>query len=213
MVAVTAPSGVIVASQEGVAIGSETKIDIASGGDVETGAGGNIFTRAARGISMFAHAMGIKAVAGRGNVTLEAHHGAVEIRSSGKISLIAAEEIHLEAPMVRILSQGARTDWADGSITQQSSGEHLVKASAISHAGPGGAMASAPVFSSTRLRTDERLVLQHLQTRQPIPHQRYIAHLSDGQTIQGVSDEHGRTALVVGDTVGPVRFELLPDTQ
>lgn len=213
MVAVTAPSGIIVASQEGVAVGSETKVDIASGGDVETGAGGNIFTRAARGISMFAQAMGIKAVAGHGNVTLEAHQGAVQIRSSGKISLIAAEEIHLEAPMVRIVSQGARTDWADASITQQSSGEHLVKASAISHAGPGGAVASAPVFSGARLRTDERLVLQHLQTRQPIPHQRYIAHLSDGQTIQGVSDEHGRTALVVGDTVGPVRFELLPDTQ
>lgn len=213
IVAVTAPSGIIMASQEGVAVGSETKVDIASGGDVETVAAANIFTRAARGISMFAHAMGIKAVAGRGNVTLEAHQGAIEIRSSGKISLIAAESIHLEAPMVRILSQGAQTYWAEGRITQQSTGEHLVKASAISHAGPDGGVPSPPVFSGTRLRTDERLVLQHLQTRQPIPHQRYIAHLSDGKTIQGVSDEHGRTDLVVSDTLGPVRFELLPDTQ
>jgi len=211
MVAVTAPSGIIVASQAGVAVGSEVKVDIASGGDIETTAGANIFARAARGISMFAHALGIKAVAGRGNVTLEAHQGAVEIRSSGKISLIAAEAIYLEAPMVRILSEGAQTDWAKGGITQQSAGEHLVKASAISHAGPGAGAPSAPTFSGERLRTDERLVLQHLQTRQPIPHQRYIAHLSDGQTIEGVSDEHGRTALVVSDTIGPVRFELLPD--
>lgn len=213
MVAVTAPSGIMVASPEGIAVGSETKVDIASGGDIETAAGANIFTRAARGISMFAHAMGIKAVAGRGNVTIEAHQGTVEIRASGKISLIAAEAIHLEAPLVRIVSQGAQTEWADGAITQQSVGEHLVKASAISHAGPGGGAPSAPVFSGSRLRTDERLVLQQLQTRQPIPHQRYIAHLSDGQSIQGVSDEHGRTALVVSDMVGPVRFELLPDTQ
>jgi type VI secretion system secreted protein VgrG len=60
------------------------------------------------------------------------------------------------------------------------------------------------------LRGDERLVLQNLQTREPIPHQRYVAHLVDGKTIAGVSDEHGRTALIQDASLGPVRFELLP---
>ncbi|WP_020652096.1 type VI secretion system Vgr family protein [Massilia niastensis] len=210
LVAVTAPAGLVLASQDGVALGSERKVDVVSGGDAELTAGGNILVRAARGVSAFAHALGIKLVAARGNLTLEAHQGAVDIKSSGRISLISAEAIHLEAPLVRIVSRGAQTDWADGTITQQCSGGHAIRAASVEHTGPGGGNPAAPGFASTRMRTDERLVLRHLQTREPIPRQRYIAHLDDGRTLEGVSDEQGRTALVMSDALGPVRFELLP---
>jgi type VI secretion system secreted protein VgrG len=49
-----------------------------------------------------------------------------------------------------------------------------------------------------------------LQTREPVPNQRYIAHLEDGSSIGGVSDEEGRTALLKSATLGPIRFEILP---
>ncbi|MFC5460685.1 type VI secretion system Vgr family protein [Massilia niabensis] len=210
MVAVTAPAGIVLASQDNVALASEKKIDVVSGGDAEVCAGGNVFVRAARSISAFAHALGIKLVAGRGNVAIEAHQGSVEIKSSGRISLISSEAIHIEAPLVRIVSKGAQTEWADGGITQQSAGPHIFKATEIRRAGAGGGSPQTLDFASSKIRTDERLVLRHLQTREPIPNQRYIAHLEDGSTIDGVSDEDGRTALVQGATLGPVRFELLP---
>jgi type VI secretion system secreted protein VgrG len=212
IVAVTAPAGILLASQDNVALGSETQLDMVSGGDVRTSAGKNIFLRAARGISAFAQALGVKLVAGRGNVLLEAHQGAVEVKSSGKISLISAEAIHIEAPVVRIISQGAQTEWTNGAITQESAGEHTIKATSLVRGGPGGGDPSRPEFAKSSLKTNERLVLRHLQTREPIPYQNYIAHLSDGRTIQGTSDEEGRTALVQSDTLGPVRFELLPST-
>jgi type VI secretion system secreted protein VgrG len=210
IVAVTAPAGMVLASQDNVALGSEKKVDVVSGGDVEIAAGRNVFVRAARGISAFAHALGIKLVAARGNVTLEAHQGSVEIKSSSRISLISSEAIHIEAPIVRIVSKGAQTEWADGAIGQQSSGKHVVRAASIVHGGPGGGNPAPLDFASSKIRTDERLVLRHMQTRDPIPHQRYIAHLEDGSTIDGISDEGGRTALVNSATLGPVRFELLP---
>jgi type VI secretion system secreted protein VgrG len=210
IVAVTAPAGIVLASQGNTALSSQTKVDVVSGGDAALSAGRNLFLRAARGISAFAHAIGIKLVAGRGDMALEAHHGAVNIKSSGRISLISAEAIHIEAPHVRIVSQGAQTDWADGKIVQQSSGEQVIKASSIVRAGAGGGSPVAPGFAASDIKTDERLVLRHLQTREPIPGQRYIAHLEDGRTVEGTSDEHGRTALVQSDTLGPVRFELLP---
>ncbi|QOY96443.1 type VI secretion system tip protein VgrG [Massilia sp. UMI-21] len=212
MVAVTAPAGIVLASGDNVALGSESQVDVVSGGDARTSAGRNIFLRAARGISAFAQALGIKLVAGKGNILLEAHQGAVEIKSSGKISLISAEAIHIEAPTVRIISQGAKTDWAHDTITQQSAGAHVIKASSLTRGGPGSGDPSAPDFARSSLKTTERLVLRHLQTREPIPFQNYIAHLSDGRTVEGVSDEHGRTALVLSDTLGPVRFELLPSS-
>ena len=210
MVAVTAPAGIVLASNDSVALGSEKKVDLVSGGDLELAAGRNVFVRAARSISAFAQALGIKLVAGRGNVAIEAHQGGVEVKSSGRISLISSEAIHIEAPLVRIVSKGAQTEWADGSIVQQSSGQHVVKASDIAHAGPGGGTPSTLDFAASKIRADERLVLRHLQTREPIPNQRYIAHLEDGSTIDGVSDEDGRTALVQSAALGPVRFELLP---
>jgi len=209
IVAVTAPAGMLLASQDNVVLGSEKKVDVASGGDVELAAGRNVFVRAARGISAFAHALGIKLVAARGNVTLEAHQGGIDIRSSKRISLISSEAIYIEAPLVRIVSKGAQTEWADGAISQQSSGKHIVKAAAIVHGGPGGGAPTALDFGSSTISTDERVVLRHMQTYDPLPHQRYIAHLHDGSTVSGISDKDGRTSLVDTATLGPVRFELL----
>jgi type VI secretion system secreted protein VgrG len=209
LVAVTAPAGIVLASQDSVALGSEKKVDVVSGGDAGISAGRNVFVRAARSISAFAHALGIKLVAGRGNVEIEAHQGKVEIKSSGRISLISSEAIHIEAPLVRIVSKGAQTEWADGTITQQSAGPHIFKATEIKRAGAGGGSPQTLDFAASKIRTDERLVLRHLQTREPIPNQRYIAHLEDGSAIDGISDEDGRTALVQSATLGPVRFELL----
>jgi type VI secretion system secreted protein VgrG len=111
---------------------------------------------------------------------------------------------------VRIVSQGAQTEWASGTITQQSTGQHAVKAAAVVRSGPAGGTPTALDFASSKIRTDERLVLRHLQTREPIPRQRYIAHLEDGSTVDGISDEDGRTGLVQSATLGPVRFEILP---
>jgi type VI secretion system secreted protein VgrG len=209
IVAVTAPAGIVLASQDNVALGSERTVDIASGGDAQVSAGRNVFLRAARGISAFAQSLGIKLVAARGDVNLEAQQGSVVVKSSKRISLISSEAIHIEAPLVRIVSQGAQTEWADGTLTQQSSGKHVVKAAGIVHGGPGGGKPTSLDFARSNVQADERLVLRHLQTHEPIPNQRYIAHLEDGSTLDGVSDEAGRTSLLHSAALGPVRFELL----
>ncbi|KQQ86345.1 type VI secretion system Vgr family protein [Massilia sp. Leaf139] len=209
IVAVTAPAGMVLASQETVALGSEKRVDLVSGGDLAAAAGRNLFLRAARGISAFAQALGVKLVAGRGHIALEAHEGNIEIKSARRISLIASEAIHIEAPLVRIVSQGAQTEWADGAIVQQSSGKQTVRAAGIVHGGPGGGTPATLDFSRSNIQADERLVLRHLQTYDPLPHQRYVAHLDDGSTVSGMTDEEGRTSLVDTATLGPVRFELL----
>jgi type VI secretion system secreted protein VgrG len=213
IVAVTAPAGVVLASPETVTVGAEKKLTAASAGDTEISAGRNLFVRAARGLSAFAHALGIKLVAGHGSVVVEALDGAIQIKSSQRISLISAKGIDLEAPEVKVVAKDAQTDWGNGTISAQSSGQHVIKTSQFVHAGPGGGTPHALDFASTEMETDERLVLRHLQTRQPMPHQRYIAHLRDGRTIEGVSDEQGRTSIVRGSELSVVRFELLPPGQ
>jgi type VI secretion system secreted protein VgrG len=210
VVAMTAPAGIIAASADNVAIGSEKQVNMVSGGDTELVAGRNLFLRAGRKIRMFARGLGIKLVAGRGDVTLQANDGNVEVHSSARISLIAAEGIYLEAPVVRLVAGGAQTTWCNGSIVHQSQTKHVVKTPLFEQAGAGGANPAAAKFAKANMATDERLVLRHEQTDEPISNQRYIAHLEDGRTVDGVTDERGRTSLVVGQLIEGVRFEILP---
>jgi type VI secretion system secreted protein VgrG len=79
IVAVTAPAGIVLASPDSLALGSEKKVTVASAGDAEVTAGRNIFVRAARSVSMFAHELGMKFIAARGNIRVQAHQGNVEI--------------------------------------------------------------------------------------------------------------------------------------
>jgi type VI secretion system secreted protein VgrG len=152
----------------------------------------------------------MKLVAGRGNVSVQAHQGNVEIKASGRISIISAEGIDLQAPEIKMVAQGAQADLGKDSIVHQCADTHVVKAAKAVRVGPGGGTPAALNLPSTKMETDERIVLRHHQTRKPIPNQRYIAHLEDGRTIEGVSDAHGRTSLARNTTMDQVRFELLP---
>jgi type VI secretion system secreted protein VgrG len=209
ILAATAPGGIVVGSDDNLALGAQTKIDIVCAADTELSTGRNLFLRAARSLSMFAFEMGMKLVAGRGNVVVQTHQGHVEIKSSGRISLIAAEGIELDAPMVKVVSQGTQTDWKDGTITEQSAGKHIVKAGGYEYL-EGGDGTVGLDLPRTTLETDERVVVIDRQTGLPAKGRRYTAKHEDGTTIEGVTDDEGRTSILQSYAIGAVEFRLLP---
>ncbi|MFL6674203.1 MAG: type VI secretion system Vgr family protein [Massilia sp.] len=211
VVAASAPAGIVLASQDNLALGAETKVDIVCAADTELAAGRNLFLRAARSISMFAFELGLKLVAGRGNVVVQTHQGNVEIKSSGRISLIAAEGIDLQAPSVKVVSQGTQTDWDAGTITQQSAGKHVVKAASFEHVdgAPGNPLQLD--LPHTELETDERIVVIDRQTGLPANGRRYVARHEDGTTIEGVTDDEGRTDILQSYSFGDIEVRLLAD--
>jgi type VI secretion system secreted protein VgrG len=211
IVAASAPAGVIIASSDNLALGATSKIDVVSAGDAEVSTGRNIFLRAARGLSMFAHEMGMKLGAGKGDIVVQTHLGNIQIKSSGRISLIAAERIELEAPAVKIIAPGATTDWVDGKITHQSSSQQIHKGSDFMYFGPGGASTRDVRLPTSHMHTDEYVVLRHLQTGAPIPNQRYKATFEDGRTVTGRTDDQGRTSLMIGEMIGGVDMAYLPE--
>jgi type VI secretion system secreted protein VgrG len=211
IVAAAAPAGIVLASQDNVAVGAETKVDIICAADTELSAGRNIFLRAARSVSIFAYELGLKLVAGRGNVVLQTHQGNVEIRSSGRISLIAAEGIDLQAPSVKVVSQGAQSDWDGGSIVQQSTGKHVVKAVSFEHLDGGDGAPVGLKLPRSQLETDERVVVIDRQTGLPAKGRRYVARHEDGTSIEGVTDDEGRTSILQSYAMGDIEFRLLPD--
>ncbi|QJE03556.1 type VI secretion system tip protein VgrG [Massilia forsythiae] len=211
ILAATAPAGVLVASSDNLALGAASKVDVVSAGDTEIAGGRNVFVRALRSLSLFAHELGVRLVAGRGDIVVHTHQGHIEIKSAGKITLVAAEGIELDAPSVKVVASGAQTDWAGGAITHQSSGAQVMKGAGFVHLGPGAAAPQGVTLPGSSLRTDEYVVLRHQQTGKPVPNQRYRATLDDGRVVSGRTDEMGRTALLIGDTLGKVAMAFLPD--
>ena len=211
IVAATAPNGIIVASNDSLALGASGKVDVVSAGDAEVAAGQNVFVRAARRLSLFAHELGVRLVAGRGDIVIHTHVGNIQIKSAGRISLVAAERIELEAPDVKIIAPGAQTDWASGTVTQQTTGRQVFKAAGFDQLGPAGGAPTGVRMPTSHLRTDEYVVLRHEQTGKPVPNQHYKATFEDGRTVTGRTDAQGRTSLLIGDMIGDVHLAFLPD--
>jgi type VI secretion system secreted protein VgrG len=211
IIAASAPAGMLFASDDNLAFGATTKIDLISAGDAEVSTGRNIFLRAARAVSMFAHELGLKLVAGRGDIVIQTHLGNIQIKSAGRISLVAAERIELEAPAVKIIAPGAESDWAEGTITHQSSGKQVQKASEHMQLGPGGAAPADLHLPTAHLHTDEYAVLRSLQTGAPVPNQRYKVTFANGKIVTGRTDVEGRTSLLVGEMIGDVHVTYLPE--
>jgi type VI secretion system secreted protein VgrG len=211
LVAATGPAGVMLGSEDSIALGAQQKIDVVSAGDTEVAAGRSLFLRASRALSLFAYELGLRLIAGRGNVVVQTHRGDVEIKSAGRISLVAAGGIELEAPSVKIVSQGAQSNWDAGTITHQSTNRHVVKAATIEHVAGGGGAPVGLALPSTDLETDERIIVLDRQTGMPAKGRRYIARHEDGTTIEGVTDDEGRTDVLHTYAMGDIEVRLLPD--
>lgn len=211
VVAATAPDGIVLASDDNLALGAKTKVDVISAGDTEMQAGRNLFVRAARSLSMFAFELGMKLVAGRGDVLVQTHEGTVVIKSSRRIRLLAAEGIDLEAPEIHAVSQGTRTEWGNGTIRHDAAQRVEVRSPRVERSGSPTVGDVSLASRAAQLKTDERFVLFDRQTGLPLRGRRYRARHEDGTSIEGVTDEEGRTSILKASTVGDVEFRLLLD--
>lgn len=209
--AMTAPAGVMLASEDNIALGARNKIDLVSAGDTEVAAGRGLFLRAARALNLFAYELGLRLIAGRGNIVVQTDKGDIEIKSSGRISLIAAKGIDLEAPSVKVVSQGTQTDWDGGTITHQSSGKHVIKSGAVDYLTGGAGSPVGLKLPATSLETDERVIVIDRQTGMPAKGRRYVVRHENGTTIEGVTDDEGRTSILQTYAMGDVEIRLLPD--
>jgi type VI secretion system secreted protein VgrG len=193
VVALSAPAGVAVTSQDNIAIGAQTHVDMVSLGNTQFSVGRKLLARVSESISLFAHRLGIKLIAASGKLELQTHADDIELTSSKRIVLTATDEIVLQAPKLRFVAQGAQVDIGGGAITQQSSGEHIVKSSKFAHVGPGGGNPAAFKPPSSESSHDQQTVLRWIGTDEPMKNQRYRITTEDGRIFEGRTDAAGMT--------------------
>jgi type VI secretion system secreted protein VgrG len=213
MVAVSAPSGIALGSADNLLLGAQTNIDAVSAGNTQITAGHDVLLHAGEGFGVFAHAKGIKLVTANDSIDLQAHAGDIVLTAAKRIALRAGEEIVMEAPKIRQVTQGAQVDLGGGQITQQSSGAHVIKSSSFAQVGPGGGTPPGLTLPASTLKTDEQFVLFNRQNSEPVANRGYRATLDDGQVIEGRSDAQGRTQMTNADAFRQIELIILPPGQ
>ena len=201
ILAAHAADGVLISSEKNIALAAQTKLDLISAGDGAFSSGRNILIRALKGVSIFAHAVGMKLVAASGNILIQSHNGDINLTATGRICISAGKKIELHAPEINLVSNGAQVNYGGGAIFQQSKGAHTIKSSTFSHSKGGDGSVGDPKFPSTVIETDERIILYHSQTGEPVSGRRYKLTLPDGRIIEGRTDEQGRTDLATAAVV------------
>lgn len=211
IVAASAPAGIVIASEANLMMGALSKVDLLSAGDTDIAAGKVLALRGARGISMFAHRDGMKLIAATGDVRTEAQHGNINLSASGEITLTAGVRITLSAPDIRLVAKGVQIDYGGDAITQQSKGKHLIKAPSYVYSKGGAGAPAELTFPESKLETDERFVMQHDATGEPISNRRYELTLEDGRIIRGITNAFGQTSLATSNAFGKVDICIFPE--
>jgi type VI secretion system secreted protein VgrG len=193
VVALSAPAGVAMTSQNNIAIGAQTHVDVLSIGNTQLSVGKKLLARVSESISLFAHRLGIKLIAASGKLELQTHSDDIELTSSKRIVLTAADEIVLQAPKLRFVAQGAQVEIGDGAITQQSSGEHTIKSSKFAQVGPGGGSPVAVKPPVSEAAHNQQTILRWVGTDEPMKNQRYRITTEDGRTFEGRTGATGLT--------------------
>ncbi|WUR11651.1 type VI secretion system Vgr family protein [[Empedobacter] haloabium] len=193
VVAVSGPAGVAVTASDNVVLGAQTDVDIVSIGSTQLSAGKKLLARVVENISLFAHRLGIQLISASGKLELQTHADDIEATSSKRIVLTASDEIVLQAPRIRFVAQGAQVELGGGVITQQSSGVHTIKSSEFAHVGPGDGAAPEVPPPTSESAHDQQAVLRWIGTDEPMKNQRYRITTEDGRTIEGRTDDQGKT--------------------
>ncbi|MCZ8411307.1 type VI secretion system tip protein TssI/VgrG [Achromobacter dolens] len=197
IVAISAPGSTFVSSQQSLTLGAEHHVDLVGAANVQASAGKQLLLRAAETISLMAHSLGMKLIAAAGVLQIRASQGDIEITAGKRIRLVAGTDIEIQAPKVRVVTQGAQTDWAGGVITQASSGAHVIKSASFAQQGPASATVPGQPLAAAPLAADERFVLRLHGSQEVLANRPYrVVRVADGSVVaEGISDDQGRTSL------------------
>ncbi|MBJ7312822.1 type VI secretion system tip protein VgrG [Rugamonas sp. CCM 8940] len=201
IVAVSAPAGIALASQDNVLIGAQTNIDLVSAGNSQLSAGRKLLMRAAQGIGMFAHKLGMQLIAAGGKIVIQAQDGEIEVGAAKRLHLYSLESLLLEAPEVVIRTDGVQWTIAKGKVTSSSSGAFNVQASEFKFSSGGGGDLALPGMPHSSLQTDEQIAFTGRggQPRENVP---YEVRDAEGAVLDaGKSGADGASQAVVTDTV------------
>jgi type VI secretion system secreted protein VgrG len=211
VIAVTSPAGIGFASSKAVVSYAGTNVDTAAQQHMQLTAGQRFSVNAGKGLSLFAHHGGLHAIAHNGKLLMQSQHDDTAIESAQNMQLTASEGTVTVTGKVILLVA------ADGSFLKLGDGPPVLgsKAPLRFHApdytldGPESMAAQFPDFGAGG--ADQKLQLRYPRGvadddgAEPlgalVKDMKMRVALSDGTSLEGVSDAQGKSELMARDAM------------
>ena len=196
----TAPAGIGLATPKNIQLAAGHTLTATAGENADVSILKRLTVAAGDAISLFAQKMGMKILAARGMVDIQAQTDAMRLQSSKAMTINSVDgEIVLNAAQGITLTStgGAYIKIKDGSVEIGAPGHIDLKSEDISWGGSASlekalspATVADPQFHNTM---NGRFRVLDQADNQPKPHVPYRIETPDGKIIRGITDEHGVT--------------------
>lgn len=201
-------AGILLSAPAGIAAATASNIQLSSGQSLTATAGKNVdmsivkrFTVAAgEAISLFAHRMGLKVYAAKGDVDIQAQTDAMRLQANKNLAVnsISGEIILNASQGITLTSKGgAYIKIKDGSVEIGAPSRISLKSGDIAWGGNASletALSAVPVSDPQFTNTmNGRFCVLDKATQKPKAYIPYRIESADGQILRGVTDEQGYT--------------------
>jgi len=208
---VASPSGIALSTQQSTSVAADKHVNIVSGASTHIASGKSLIASIGEKLSLFVQNAGMKLIAAKGKVEVQAHSDGIELTAQKGLKVVAATQTVEMAGKREILltSGGAYIRIKDGNIEIHAPGAVDVKGAQRAFAGPASLNYPLPALPTSKYSA----AMQYLyHDDEPVQGAKYKATLSDGSVREGVLDDAGRLRL--DDVpVGTVSVELGPDAR
>jgi type VI secretion system secreted protein VgrG len=191
------PAGIQLATPKSLHIATNEHTAITAGQDLSMSVGKRLIASVAKGISLFSQSLGIKAIAAKGKIEIQAQSDGIDIIAQKVLKFISAQEsIEIAAKKSILLNGGGSYIRIDASGIEQGTLGNW-KAWAGSHDMPGPK--SLPMIERPEpLRVySNRLDVYDAFLGNEFGEVNYQAIYPDGKVQEGTLDKDGRTARIV----------------
>jgi type VI secretion system secreted protein VgrG len=200
----------LLASPKGVGITTPTSVHIHAGenttmsanSDMNIATGKSLVANAVDKISLFAYKLGMKLIAARGKLEIQAQTDGIDLLASKGIKISSSTDaIQLSAEKeILLTSGGAYIRISGGNIQVHAPGQVDIKGSEHSFTGPTRYDGQPPALPKSVVN-DQQFILKDETTGNVMPLAPYRIEGSDGQILaRGITDAEGKTVRVFTGT-------------
>ncbi|MEW6342482.1 MAG: type VI secretion system Vgr family protein [Pseudomonadota bacterium] len=211
VIALAAPNGIGMATPSRIMVSSGKDTSFATSSGFNVSALKNVALSAVETISVFAQRAGIRLLAMRGKVQIQAQSDAMELVSQLNMKLSSvAGTLTANAANGIVLSGGgtAYIKIHGDNVEIGGAGDLILKVPSIDKSGPGALSLPLPKFSQTDAPSNERFILSDQVTRRPLANRAYKVQTADGRIVEGVTSDKGETSLTQNDVAQGIKLML-----
>lgn len=208
---ITSQAGMALTTPKTIVSYAGTNIDTVAQQHLQFSCGQRFNLNAGKGVSMFSHHDGIKAIAHYGKFVMQSQHDDTEINSAKNVRITASDGIAtiMATALHLIAGDGSFVKIGDG-ITLGTNGDIKHQAASFPFSGPATMHSELPTFGDSA--PDQKFTLRyapHLEDGLIAPNRSFEIDMSDGSTIKGISDAMGNTSLLARDAMHIANIRIL----